>query len=49
MLEINLIDHISVCMAKDGKSEEAMHLIKAFLDDMDYMKTEKYYETFWQN
>ena len=46
MLEINLIDHISVCMAKDGKSEEAMHLIKAFLDDMDYMKTEKYYETF---
>ena len=45
MLEINLIDHISVCMAKDGKSEEAMHLIKAFLDDMDYMKTEKYYET----
>lgn len=47
MLEINLIDHISVCMAKDGKSEEAMHLIKAFLDDMDFMKTEKYYETFW--
>ena len=46
MLEINLIDHISVCMAKDGKSEEAMHLIKAFLDDMDFMKTEKYYETF---
>lgn len=46
MLEINLIDHISICMAKDGKSEEAMHLIKAFLDDMDYMKTEKYYETF---
>ena len=46
MLEINLIDHISVCMAKDGKSEEAIHLIKAFLDDMDYMKTEKYYETF---
>lgn len=46
MLEINLIDHISVCMAKDGKSEEAMHLIKAFLDGMDYMKTEKYYETF---
>lgn len=46
MLEINLIDHISACMAKDGKSEEAMHLIKAFLDDMDYMKTEKYYETF---
>lgn len=46
MLEINLLDHISVCMAKDGKSEEAMHLIKAFLDDMDYMKTEKYYETF---
>lgn len=46
MLEINLMDHISVCMAKDGKSEEAMHLIKAFLDDMDYMKTEKYYETF---
>lgn len=46
MLEINLIDYISVCMAKDGKSEEAMHLIKAFLDDMDYMKTEKYYETF---
>lgn len=46
MLEINLIYHISVCMAKDGKSEEAMHLIKAFLDDMDYMKTEKYYETF---
>lgn len=46
MLEINLIDHIFVCMAKDGKSEEAMHLIKAFLDDMDYMKTEKYYETF---
>ena len=46
MLEINLIDHISVCMAKDGKSEEAMHLIKAFLDDMDCMKTEKYYETF---
>lgn len=46
MLEINLIDHISVCMAKDGKSEEAMHLIKTFLDDMDYMKTEKYYETF---
>ena len=46
MLEINLIDHISVCMAKDVKSEEAMHLIKAFLDDMDYMKTEKYYETF---
>ena len=46
MLEINLIDHISVCMAKDGKSEEAMHLIKAFLDDMDYMKTGKYYETF---
>ena len=46
MLEINLIDHISVCMAKDGKSEDAMHLIKAFLDDMDYMKTEKYYETF---
>ena len=46
MLEINLIDHISVCMAKDGKSEEAMHLIKAFLDDMDYMKREKYYETF---
>lgn len=46
MLEINLIDHISVCMAKDGESEEAMHLIKAFLDDMDYMKTEKYYETF---
>ena len=46
MLEINLIDHISVCMAKDGKSEEAMHLIKAFLDDMDYMKTEKYYENF---
>lgn len=46
MLEINLIDHISVCMAKDGKSEEAMHLIKVFLDDMDYMKTEKYYETF---
>ena len=46
MLEINLIDHISVCMAKDGKSEEAMNLIKAFLDDMDYMKTEKYYETF---
>lgn len=46
MLEINLIDHISVCMAKDGKSEEAMHLIKAFLDDMDYMKTEKYYEIF---
>lgn len=46
MLEINLIDHISVCMAKDGKSEEAMHLIKAFLDDIDYMKTEKYYETF---
>lgn len=46
MLEINLIDHISVCMAKDGKSEEAMHLIKAFLDDMDSMKTEKYYETF---
>ena len=46
MLEINLIDHISVCMAKDGKSEEAMHLIKAFLDDMDYLKTEKYYETF---
>ena len=46
MLEINLIDHISVCMAKDGKSEEAFHLIKAFLDDMDYMKTEKYYETF---
>ena len=46
MLEINLIDHVSVCMAKDGKSEEAMHLIKAFLDDMDYMKTEKYYETF---
>lgn len=46
MLEINLIDHISVCMAKDGKSEEAMHLIKAFLDDMDFMKTEKNYETF---
>ena len=46
MLEINIIDHISVFMAKDGKSEEAMHLIKAFLDDMDYMKTEKYYETF---
>ena len=41
-----MLDHISVCMAKDGKSEEAMHLIKAFLDDMDYMKTEKYYETF---
>jgi len=34
-VEINLINHISVCLAKSGKKEQAMRLIRAFLEDTD--------------
>lgn len=44
-VEINLINHISVCLAKSGKKEQAMRLIRAFLEDTDQMKEDKYHET----
>ena len=44
-VEINLINHISVCLAKSGKKEQAMRLIRGFLEDTDQMKEDKYHET----
>ena len=44
-VEINLINHISVCLAKSGKKEQAMRLIRAFLEDTNQMKEDKYHET----
>lgn len=44
-VEINLINHISVCLAKSGKKEQAMRLIRAFWEDTDQMKEDKYHET----
>ena len=44
-VEINIINQISVCLARMGKRNEAMRLIEAFLSDIDETKGNKYHET----
>lgn len=43
-IEINLINHIAVCLSRTGEKEQAKRLIKLFLKDIEQAKTCKYHE-----
>lgn len=43
-IEINLINHIAVCLSRTGEKEQATRLIKLFLKDIEQAKTCKYHE-----
>lgn len=45
ILEINIINSISVCMDRMGKTKEAMKLIEKFLGDIERQGNGKYYQT----
>lgn len=43
-IEINLINHIAVCLSRTGEKEQATRLIKLFLKEKEQAKTCKYHE-----
>lgn len=43
-IEINLINHIAVCLSRTGEKEQATRLIKIFLKEKEQAKTCKYHE-----